>query len=73
MMVEKKKTGFVDRFLTKIEVAGNKLPDPILIFIILMGIILAGSFVASLFNLKATNPMTGEVLKLSTCCRAKDY
>ena len=40
MMVEKKKTGFVDRFLTKIEVAGNKLPDPILIFIILMGIIL---------------------------------
>ena len=63
MMVEKKKTGFVDRFLTKIEVAGNKLPDPILIFIILMGIILAGSFVASLFNLKATNPMTGEVIE----------
>jgi len=63
MMVEKKKTGFVDRFLNKIEVAGNKLPDPILIFIILMGIILAGSAVASLFNLKATNPMTGEVIE----------
>jgi len=62
-MVEKKKTGFVDRFLNKIEVAGNKLPDPILIFIILMGIILAGSAVASLFNLKATNPMTGEVIE----------
>lgn len=63
MMEEKKKTGFVDRFLNKIEVAGNKLPDPILIFIILMGVILAGSFVASLFNLKATNPVSGEVIE----------
>lgn len=63
-MEEKKKIGFVDRFLNKIEVAGNKLPDPILIFIILMGIILAGSFIASLFNLKATNPMTGEVIEV---------
>lgn len=62
-MVEKKRTGFVDRFLNKIEVAGNKLPDPILIFIILMGVILAGSFGASLFNLRATNPVTGEVVE----------
>lgn len=62
-MDKKKKSGFVDRFLNKIEVLGNKLPDPILIFIILMGIILAGSFVASLFNLKATNPVTGEVVE----------
>ena len=62
-MDKKKKNGFVDRFLNKIEVMGNKLPDPILIFIILMGVILVGSFVASLFNLKATNPVTGEVVE----------
>lgn len=62
-MSKKKKTGFVDRFLNKIEIAGNKLPDPIFIFIILMGIILAGSFIASIFHLKATNPMTGEVIE----------
>ncbi|WP_067726286.1 AbgT family transporter [Oceanobacillus damuensis] len=53
----------MDKFLNKIEVWGNKLPDPIVIFIFLMGVILASSFIASLFNLKATNPATGEVVE----------
>src|SRR5690625_4763717 len=58
-----KKQGFVDRFLSKVETAGNRLPDPIVLFIILMGLILVGSFVSSLFNFKATNPATGEVVE----------
>ncbi|MGJ9458046.1 AbgT family transporter [Oceanobacillus sp. CF4.6] len=62
-MEKKKKTSFLDRFLNKVEVIGNKLPDPIVIFINLMGIILVASFIASLFNLKATNPGTGEVVE----------
>ncbi|WP_249870541.1 AbgT family transporter [Oceanobacillus saliphilus] len=62
-METKKKQSFVDRFLNKVEIIGNKLPDPIVIFIILMGIILVASFIASLFNVKATNPGTGEVVE----------
>lgn len=63
ILEKKKKTSFLDRFLNKVEVIGNKLPDPIVIFINLMGIILVASFIASLFNLKATNPGTGEVVE----------
>ncbi|MFC2947040.1 AbgT family transporter [Virgibacillus sediminis] len=59
-MGRKEKKSLMDRFLNTVEVLGNKLPDPIVIFIALMGIILVGSFVASLFNLRATNPATGE-------------
>ncbi|MFC3038711.1 AbgT family transporter [Virgibacillus xinjiangensis] len=59
-MGRKQKKSVMDRFLNTVEVMGNKLPDPIVIFIALMGIILVGSFVASMFNLKATNPATGE-------------
>ncbi|MFC4023629.1 AbgT family transporter [Oceanobacillus longus] len=63
ILEKKKKTSFVDEFLNKVELIGNKLPDPIVIFINLMGIILVASFIASLFNLKATNPGTGEVVE----------
>ncbi|WP_156291910.1 AbgT family transporter [Oceanobacillus salinisoli] len=62
-METKNKKSFADRFLNKVEVAGNKLPDPIVLFAVLMGIILAASFIASLFNFKATNPATGEVVE----------
>lgn len=62
-METKTKKRFIDRFLNKVEVVGNKLPDPIVIFAILMGIILVSSFIASLFNFQATNPATGEVIK----------
>ncbi|RYG73021.1 AbgT family transporter [Lentibacillus lipolyticus] len=55
--------GFINRFLNGIEKAGNKLPDPIVLFIILMGLILASSFVAGSLGLKAKNPATGEVIE----------
>ncbi|WP_420874423.1 AbgT family transporter [Oceanobacillus polygoni] len=63
ILKKKEKQSFIDRFLNKVEAVGNRLPDPILIFIVLMGVILFASFIASLFNLKATNPGTGEVVE----------
>ena len=57
---EKKKRSFFDRMLDSIEFAGNKLPDPIVLFIILCGIALVASFVTSLFNVSAIHPVTGE-------------
>lgn len=57
-----KKKGIVNRFLDGIEKAGNKIPDPIVLFIILMFLILLSSFVAGMLNIEATNPATGEVI-----------
>lgn len=54
--------GIVDRFLDGIEKAGNKIPDPIVLFIILMFAILFSSFVAGMLNVEAVNPATGEVV-----------
>lgn len=61
--IEKKKRSFFDRMLDSIEFAGNKLPDPIVLFIILCGIALVASFVTSLFNVSAVHPVTGETVK----------
>ncbi|OMF60813.1 aminobenzoyl-glutamate transporter [Paenibacillus sp. FSL R5-0490] len=58
----KDKKTFFDRMLDSIEYAGNKLPDPIVLFFILCGIILGASFIAGLFKLSATHPVTGETV-----------
>ncbi|WP_414054279.1 AbgT family transporter [Macrococcus equi] len=58
-----KKKGFMDKFLDGIERAGNKLPDPVVIFISLCGLILIASWIASLFGVKAKNPADGKVVK----------
>ncbi|WP_231688182.1 AbgT family transporter [Bacillus sp. FJAT-18017] len=49
--------------LNSIEYAGNKLPDPIVLFIILCAITLISSYIASLFNVSATHPTTGEAVE----------
>ncbi|UAC49945.1 AbgT family transporter [Bacillus aquiflavi] len=46
--------------LDKIEYAGNKLPDPIVLFVILSAIIILASYVLSLLNISAVNPATNE-------------
>ncbi|WP_414044935.1 AbgT family transporter [Macrococcus equi] len=58
-----KKKGFMDKFLDGIERAGNKLPDPVVIFISLCGLILIASWIASLFGVQAKNPADGKVVK----------
>lgn len=55
-----KRNSFFDRMLNKIEVAGNKLPDPIVLFAIMAAIIVVISAVTSFFNVTAISPSTGE-------------
>ena len=60
-----------NRFLDAIETAGNKLPDPVFIFIILCVVILIASWLAALTGVSAVNPATGETITavnlLRTC------
>lgn len=57
---QEKKNSFFDKFLNKIEIAGNKLPDPIVLFAIMAVIILAISAIASYLNVSAISPADGE-------------
>lgn len=59
----RQKKNFTERVLDRVEYLGNKLPDPIVMFIGLMFLILIGSFLGALFKLQATNPATGETIK----------
>ena len=50
------------RFLDGVEKAGNKLPDPVFIFIILCAIILIASWLCALAGVTATNPADGKTI-----------
>ena len=56
-----KKTLF-NRFLTGLERAGNKLPDPLMIFVFLSAAAIVLSGIASAMGLSAVHPVTGETL-----------
>jgi aminobenzoyl-glutamate transport protein len=58
------KKGLLQRFLDFIEVAGNKLPDPALLFFLLMIIVWVFSAVLSPFDFGETDPRTGETLSV---------
>ncbi|PKE12983.1 AbgT family transporter [Macrococcoides caseolyticum] len=64
-MVEQKvkKKGFINRSLDIIEKSGNKLPDPVVIFISLCLIILFASFVTGKMGVSAKNPADGKVIE----------
>ncbi|QYA40448.1 AbgT family transporter [Macrococcoides caseolyticum] len=64
-MVEQKvkKKGFINRSLDIIEKSGNKLPDPVVIFISLCLIILFASFVTGTMGVSAKNPADGKVIE----------
>ena len=64
-MVEQKvkKKGFINRSLDIIEKSGNKLPDPVVIFISLCLIILFASFVTGKMGVSAKNPADGTVIE----------
>lgn len=57
---EKSKIGFTNRFLNIVEKGGNKLPEPIVLFLWLAGIVLVLSFILSALDITAVNPATGE-------------
>ena len=58
------KRKWTDRFLDGIERAGNKLPDPVTLFVIMSFIVLIGSYFLSLFNVSATAPGTEEKIEV---------
>lgn len=58
-----KPRGFFNRFLDGIEKAGNKLPDPVVIFITLCGIILVASWGAAMAGWSAIHPSSGETIR----------
>ena len=48
--------------LTRVERAGNKLPDPSMLFFLLCLIVLGLSWVLSLFNVQATQPTNNKTI-----------
>jgi aminobenzoyl-glutamate transport protein len=50
------------RFLDAVERLGDRLPDPVFIFIWLIGALVVASIVCAALGVSATNPITGEVL-----------
>ncbi|WDV47231.1 AbgT family transporter [Clostridiaceae bacterium M8S5] len=61
--VVKKKRGF-DKFLDFIEKAGNKLPEPLTLFVWLAGIAILISFIGSISGLSAVHPVSKETIKV---------
>jgi aminobenzoyl-glutamate transport protein len=55
-----KKRGFFNKFLDSIEKYGNKLPDPVMLFVYIAGLILICSAIFSLLGVTAVNPGNGE-------------
>lgn len=54
--------GLFNRFLNLVERAGNKLPQPVTLFAMLIGIVLVISWLASVLGLSAVHPGTGETI-----------
>jgi aminobenzoyl-glutamate transport protein len=56
------KRSLLDRMLTGIEVAGNKLPDPAALFLILMVVVWLLSWALSGMSFAEIDPRTGEAI-----------
>ena len=52
----------VDRFLDGVEKIGNKLPDPVMIFIAICALVLIASWLAAAAGVSVTNPATGKTV-----------
>lgn len=65
MSEEKAKEGLLDRALDAIERAGNKLPDPITLFLGLAVIVVLISWLCSALGVQALNPANNEVVAVT--------
>ncbi|MEZ2121429.1 AbgT family transporter [Corynebacterium sp. CCM 9203] len=52
-------------FLGLVERLGNMLPDPFWLFVILSGLVLVSSFIGEKIGMTATNPSTGEEVRVT--------
>lgn len=62
--IEKDRLTFLNNILNKIEIVGNKMPDPTTIFVILCFLILIISFILSKFSISVVHPGTKEIIKI---------
>ena len=62
MNQQKENNSIFNRFLAGIEYMGNKIPDPMMLFVWLSIITVAASFVLSKIGFSGINPATGEVV-----------
>jgi aminobenzoyl-glutamate transport protein len=60
--MSKEKKSLLTRFLDMVEYVGNKLPDPVTLFFILIVFVLFGSWIATLAGLSAIHPGTKETI-----------
>lgn len=58
------KKSLLNKFLNHLEKAGNKLPDPITLFLLMAGIVLIASLVLSWFGVFVINPVTNEKIEV---------
>lgn len=65
MSEEKKKKGLLDRILDAIERVGNKLPDPITLFLGLAIIVVLISWLCSSLGVAVENPANGETVTVT--------
>lgn len=63
MEENKSKEGLFQKILDKVERVGNKLPQPVTLFVILVFIVLIASLIASLLGISAVHPGTGEKIE----------
>jgi aminobenzoyl-glutamate transport protein len=54
----------IDVFLNWVEAVGNKLPEPLTIFVYLAGIAILISLIGSIAGVSAVHPLTGETVKV---------
>jgi aminobenzoyl-glutamate transport protein len=63
MTESRSQSGWLIRFLNRVEVVGNKLPQPVTLFVMLILLVMVGSWLAALFNVSAIHPGTGAEIR----------
>lgn len=58
-----KKLSIVERALLSLEKAGNKLPDPVTLFVVIILIMIGASYVLATLGVEVVNPATHETVK----------
>ena len=64
MNTQAKKKGVFGKLLNGIEVFGNRLPDPFMLFAVLAVVVILLSFILSLFGISVIHPGSGEVVPI---------
>lgn len=60
------------KWLDRVERVGNALPDPVFIFVALIGLLIAASAAAALSGWSAANPVTGETIVVNSLLSAEN-